>query len=64
MDFAERALRTDPPQKESGPHGWLYREGLSLHDAETLLDGLEACGIQEREMAFEPAGTVRVRWRE
>ncbi len=63
MDFAERTLRTDQ-QQQADPHGWLYREGLTLHEVEGVLDGLEAAGVVEREMSVEPSGTFRVRWRE
>jgi len=63
MEFAERRIRSDEPQAR-GPHGWLCREGLSLHEVEGMLDGLEAAGVSEREMSVEPAGTFTVRWRE
>jgi hypothetical protein len=65
MDFADRSLRADPPKPTpQDPHGWFYREGLGFKEAQCFLDWLEASGIGEREVALEPAGTFRVRWRE
>lgn len=42
--------------------GWRERRGLTLREAEELLDRLEACGVAQREAAVEAEG-VTVRWR-
>jgi hypothetical protein len=41
---------------------WQTRQGLTLSEAEDLLDQLEACGVAQREMRIEADG-VTVRWR-
>jgi hypothetical protein len=41
--------------------GWQVRTGLTLSQAELLLDHLEGCGVTCREMRFEGGG-VTVRW--
>ena len=45
------------------PPGWQQRRGLSFHEAELLLDQLEAGGIRQRAISLEPDG-VCVRWRD
>ncbi len=50
---------------ERGRHeddGWWVCAGLSLHEAELLLDWLESKGIGHREVAMAGDG-VTVRWR-
>ncbi len=42
--------------------GWQACTGLTLHEAEQLLDQLEAGGVECREVYLE-AGGVTVRWR-
>jgi hypothetical protein len=42
--------------------GWTVCSGLSLCEAELLLDWLEANGIAERETSFGAEGAT-VRWR-
>ncbi len=41
--------------------GWQVRTGLTLTEAERLLDHLETCGVTCLQTHFE-AGTVTVRW--
>jgi hypothetical protein len=50
------------PISEAPELGWQVRGGLTLIQAEELLDHLEASGIKQREVKIEPAG-VTVRWR-
>jgi hypothetical protein len=42
--------------------GWQVCSGLSLSEAEQLLDWLEANGVRERETSFGAEGAT-VRWR-
>jgi hypothetical protein len=42
--------------------GWQVRSGLTMSQAEDLLDRLDACGIKCREVRLETDGIV-VRWR-
>jgi len=42
--------------------GWQTRQGLTLCEAEELLDQLEAGGVGQREARIEANG-VTVRWR-
>jgi hypothetical protein len=50
------------PVAPSPEPGWQVRTGLNLHQAEDLLDYLEASGVTCREIRIE-AGGVTVRWR-
>jgi hypothetical protein len=48
---------------EPDADGWVRVRGLSLPDAQLLLDWLENQGIDNRDLAFEPAEGFTVRWR-
>jgi hypothetical protein len=61
-------LADDPPAPASGPGSstpegaaWQERTGLTLRQAEELLDWLEANGVTRREVALTEEGCV-VRW--
>lgn len=64
MEYAETTLRIDAPHRYVAEvTGWQVRAGLHLHEVETLLDGLEASGCDDREIQLEIDGTFLVRWR-
>jgi hypothetical protein len=46
-----------------GPDGLVTAAGLTLREAEELLDWLEANGYRERELAIGPGEKFTVRWR-
>lgn len=48
---------------EADAEGWQCCPGLSLAEAEQVLDWLEANGVQERELRFEEEQGCTVRWR-
>ena len=52
-----------PPRCEPDAEGWYVRAGLSLPQAEELLDWLEANGHAQREVLLDAGGLVTVRWR-
>jgi hypothetical protein len=60
------SLPADDRNRPAGPDltelGWQVRTGLTMIEAENLLDQLEARGITCRELRCEAAG-VTVRWR-
>jgi hypothetical protein len=45
----------------AGP--WRSTTVVSLRDAEDLLDSLEACGFEERELRVLDDALVEIRWR-
>jgi len=47
---------------EADEPGWQKRQGLTLREAEDLLDQLEASGVGQREVRIKADG-VTVRWR-
>lgn len=64
MERIDTTIRIDPSHSITGtPRGWFVRAGLHFHEVETLLDGLEAAGIADREIEIEIEGTFQVRWR-
>jgi hypothetical protein len=46
-----------------GPDGWHFVAGLTVTDANRLLDCLQVHGVDEREIKFQPDGYVTVRWK-
>jgi hypothetical protein len=50
----------EPPPEEGTD--WQVQTGLTLREAEELLDWLEAHGVSQREAQVTPDGVV-VRWR-
>ncbi len=52
----------DPNRPAPVEPDWQVRQGLTLIEAEDLLDRLESAGIGERELLVE-AGGFTVRWR-
>jgi hypothetical protein len=57
--WIEKVRQSTEPDAE----GWVRVRGLSLTDAQHLLDWLENQGIAARDLAFEPAEGFTVRWR-
>jgi hypothetical protein len=55
----EEGWPTEPPPE---PPGWVRRDGLTLPEAQDLLDWLEAHDIPERELTFHPAHGFSIRW--
>ena len=43
--------------------GWVRLRGLSLPEAQHLLDWLDCRGVPNRELSFDPAAGFTVRWR-
>jgi hypothetical protein len=58
----EEGPQQQPPPAEPLAPGWCERRGLTLIEAEDLLDQLEVAGVGEREAQVGPDG-VTVRWR-
>jgi hypothetical protein len=61
-DHDKRKLIRPPvvPDEE----GWASVSGLTQHEAEELLDWLEANGYTRREVVYAPeSGLITVRWR-
>ena len=48
---------------ETDADGWVRVRGLSLTDAQHLLDWLENQGIAGSDLTFEPSEGFTVRWR-
>jgi len=48
---------------EPDEDGWMRVRGLSLTEAQQLLDWLENCEVTDRELSFDPATGFSVRWR-
>lgn len=64
MFDAERNEQSAPSSGEAPVErspGWHERAGLTIREAEELLDWLEAHGVTRREALVTPEGTV-VRW--
>jgi hypothetical protein len=50
------------PDVESDPEGWASASGLTIREAEELLDWLEANGFKQREVVYTPDSKLTVRW--
>jgi hypothetical protein len=50
------------PDQPEGPQ-WHACVGLTLRQAEELLDWLDACGYEHSEVAIDPKQGVSLRWR-
>jgi hypothetical protein len=61
MDEQDRSANTPTPRAYVDEQGWQVREGLTLREAEELLDWLDQVGCPSREVQVGEAG-VTVRW--
>jgi hypothetical protein len=59
-DSKKRLVR---PPIVSDAEGWASASGLTQHEAEELLDWLEANGWTQREVLYTPGPGITVRWR-
>lgn len=60
----EQGSSTNLPPRQSyrDDQGWRVRTGLTLYEAEQLLDWLDQIGCDEREVQIDDT-TTTVRWR-
>jgi hypothetical protein len=62
--FSDEPADPAPAPESTAPEetAWQERSGLTLREAEDLLDWLEAHGVTQREARVTPEGCT-VRWR-